>query len=77
MELQSLGKDGVHTTAICPYFIQSTGMFEDVSSKWVPTLNSEEVADRVVEAIRKNEKVAIVPGYLKLLLGIKWFVLNP
>jgi hypothetical protein len=29
-----LGAEGVHTTVICPYFIQATGMFEDVNSRW-------------------------------------------
>lgn len=33
LELEHIGADGVHTTCICPYFIQATGMFEDVSSK--------------------------------------------
>lgn len=33
LELEMLGADGVHTTVICPYFIQATGMFEDVNSR--------------------------------------------
>jgi all-trans-retinol dehydrogenase (NAD+) len=32
MELSALGKDGVHTTVVCPYFI-NTGMFDGVTSK--------------------------------------------
>lgn len=35
LELEHLGADGVFTTCICPYFIQATGMFDDVSSKYV------------------------------------------
>ncbi len=31
-ELIRLGKDGVHTTVVCPYFIK-TGMFEGVKTK--------------------------------------------
>lgn len=39
---------------------------------WVPTLNPNDVADRVITAIKKNEKIAIIPGYIKLLLSFKW-----
>ena len=31
-ELSIMGKDGVHTTVVCPYFID-TGMFDGVKSK--------------------------------------------
>lgn len=34
LELEMLGADGVHTTVICPYFIQATGMFDDVNSRY-------------------------------------------
>lgn len=33
LELEMLGANGVHTTVICPYFIQATGMFDDVNSR--------------------------------------------
>lgn len=35
LELELLGALGVHTTVICPYFIQATGMFDDVNSRFV------------------------------------------
>lgn len=47
-----------------------------VVCSWVPTLNANDVADRVISAIKKNEKIAIIPGYIKILLSLKWFVLN-
>ncbi|XP_046435939.1 epidermal retinol dehydrogenase 2 [Neodiprion pinetum] len=71
MELEAEGYN-IQTTVICPYFIRSTGMFEDVQSRFVPTLNSNEVADRVITAMRCNEKYAIVPGYLQVMLAFKW-----
>lgn len=74
LELEMLGAENVHTTVICPYFIQATGMFEDVNSRWVNTLNSNDVADRVIDAVRKNEKHAVIPGYFCLMLAMKWFV---
>ncbi|XP_055636900.1 short-chain dehydrogenase/reductase family 16C member 6 isoform X1 [Toxorhynchites rutilus septentrionalis] len=73
IELEYMGAHGIFTTVICPYFIQSTGMFDDVNSRWVPTLNSNEVADQIIDAVRKNEKYAIIPGYLRLMLAVKWF----
>lgn len=33
LELEVMGAEGVHTTAICPYFIQETGMFDTVNSR--------------------------------------------
>ncbi|XP_063975924.1 17-beta-hydroxysteroid dehydrogenase 13-like [Diachasmimorpha longicaudata] len=74
MELESDGYDSIQTTVICPYFIRSTGMFEDVQSRFLSTLSSNEVADRIISAMRCNEKFAIVPGYLQGLLAAKWIV---
>lgn len=31
-ELEVMGKDGVHTTVVCPYYI-NTGMFEGVKTR--------------------------------------------
>lgn len=35
LELENLGSEGVITTCICPFFIQATGMFEDVNARLV------------------------------------------
>lgn len=35
LELLNLGSEGVITTCICPFFIQATGMFEDVNARLV------------------------------------------
>ncbi|XP_015600662.1 short-chain dehydrogenase/reductase family 16C member 6 [Cephus cinctus] len=71
MELEAAGYN-INTTVICPYFIRSTGMFEDVQSRFVPTLSSNEVADSVIEAMRCNEKFTILPSYLQAMLALKW-----
>ena len=42
--------------------------------RFVQPLNLNEVADRIVLAIRGNEKFAIIPGYLQLMLVLKWCV---
>ncbi|XP_075153167.1 estradiol 17-beta-dehydrogenase 11 [Haematobia irritans] len=72
LELEVLGHTNIQTTCVCPFFIQQTGMFDDVNARWVPTLNANDVADRVIQAIKKNEKIAIIPGYCKFLLSFKW-----
>ncbi|XP_032518707.2 estradiol 17-beta-dehydrogenase 11-like [Danaus plexippus] len=74
LELEVKGAKGVNTSLICPYFIRATGMFEEVNSRFVPTLSPNEVADRVVLAIRTNEPVAVIPSYFRLLLPFKWIV---
>lgn len=33
LELEMMGVENVQTTVICPYFIQATGMFDDVNSR--------------------------------------------
>lgn len=71
MELVAEGYN-INTTVICPFFIRSTGMFDGVSPRFFPRLSPNEVADRVVSAMRCNEKLAVVPGYIYLLLIAKW-----
>ncbi|XP_011349328.1 estradiol 17-beta-dehydrogenase 11 [Ooceraea biroi] len=71
VELESEGYN-INTTVICPYFIRSTGMFEDVQSRYLSTLSPNDVADRIITALRCNEKYAIIPGYLQILLVLKW-----
>ncbi|KAG4073001.1 hypothetical protein HA402_009420 [Bradysia odoriphaga] len=72
LELESIGSRGVTTTCICPFFIQATGMFDDVNSRWVPTLTSEDVADRIIGSILRREKTVIIPSYLQFMLAMKW-----
>lgn len=71
MELEYEGYD-INTTVVCPYFIRSTGMFDDVQSRYIPTLSPNAVADKIIIAMRCNEKYAIIPGYLQILLALKW-----
>ncbi|CAD6215935.1 GSCOCG00004237001-RA-CDS [Cotesia congregata] len=78
MELEADGYNKIYTTVICPYFIRATGMFEDVVSRYniefrfLLPLSPNVVADRVITAIRCNEKFAILPGYFQGLLAAKW-----
>ncbi|XP_050448760.1 short-chain dehydrogenase/reductase family 16C member 6-like [Cataglyphis hispanica] len=71
IELEYEGYD-INTTVVCPYFIRSTGMFDDVQSRYIPTLSPNTVADKIITAMRCNEKYAIIPSYLQILLALKW-----
>lgn len=71
LELETYGHHNVHTTAICPYFIRSTGMFDGVATRLVPILEAPYVADRIVQAVLTNEKQVHLPGFFKPLLIIK------
>nr|XP_033334922.1 estradiol 17-beta-dehydrogenase 11-like [Megalopta genalis] len=68
-----LAADGykINTTVVCPFFIRSTGMFEDIKTRFMRRLSPNEVADRIVLAMRCNEKIAVVPGYIQFLLALK------
>jgi all-trans-retinol dehydrogenase (NAD+) len=37
LELETKGIKGVRTSLICPFFIRSTGMFDDVNSRYGDT----------------------------------------
>ncbi|XP_050298763.1 estradiol 17-beta-dehydrogenase 11-like [Anthonomus grandis grandis] len=80
VELEAQGVKGVKTTAVCPYFITSTGMFDSVDSRFLPRLNSNDVADRIIEGIRANETMVLIPGGMRWGLIMKslipWTVLS-
>jgi all-trans-retinol dehydrogenase (NAD+) len=53
----------VLTTVICPYYI-NTGMFRGVKSRFprlLPILEEDEVAERIVHAIRRRHRRVIMP----------------
>ncbi|XP_066250531.1 epidermal retinol dehydrogenase 2-like [Euwallacea similis] len=80
VELEAQGIKGVITTAVCPYFISATGMFDSVESRFLPRLDSCDVADRIVEGIQANETMVLIPGWFRLGLILKslipWTVLS-
>jgi all-trans-retinol dehydrogenase (NAD+) len=45
---------------------------KNISFRFVPTLSPDEVADRVITAMRCNEDYAIIPSYFQVLLAAKW-----
>lgn len=62
-ELLKMGKTGVKTTCICPFFIK-TGMFTGAKTKWprlIPLLEPEFAAERIMQAIRCNQELLVMP----------------
>ncbi|XP_068737551.1 epidermal retinol dehydrogenase 2-like [Montipora capricornis] len=73
MELGVLKKDGVHTTVICPFYI-NTGMFDGVKTRFpllMPILEPEWATDQMIDAVLRNKTELLLPKVLKLHLVIK------
>ncbi|XP_001623156.2 epidermal retinol dehydrogenase 2 [Nematostella vectensis] len=76
MELSSLGKTGVKTTVVCPYYI-NTGMFDGVKTRFpllLPILDPDWVVKEIVDAVLRNKEVLILPKILSFFLVIKWII---
>ncbi|KAG9355217.1 hypothetical protein JZ751_000055 [Albula glossodonta] len=73
LELLATGKDGVKTTIVCPYFI-NTGMFDGCHTKWpsvLPILDPEYVAKKIVSAVLTNQPYLLMPKSLYFLMALK------
>ena len=79
MELRKK-KTNVHSTVVCPYYI-NTGMFDGAKSRYpflFPILDENKVADRIVLAIRRGEEHINMPPIvsstpLLRMLPTLWF----
>lgn len=68
---QELARDGgnVRTTVVCPYYID-TGMFSGVKTRFpslLPILKPEDVADRVIRAVLRNEQRVLLPPFVAIV----------
>ncbi|NXW53225.1 RDHE2 dehydrogenase, partial [Eurystomus gularis] len=73
LEMSDLGKTGVKTTIVCPFFIK-TGMFDGCTVKWpnvLPELEPEYVAEKIITAIRQDREVLLIPRILYLFQALK------
>ena len=72
MELRNLGKTGVKTTCVCPYYI-NTGMFDGVKSPILPVLKPEWVVRQILSAMYRDKPTLYLPwyiGWMYVLRGI-------
>jgi len=67
-ELKQMGA-GVRTTVVCPYYVD-TGMFRGVKSRFswlLPILKEDDVATRIVAAIRHDKQRLLMPPIVYLV----------
>uniref|UniRef100_A0A9J8DEN0 Uncharacterized protein n=1 Tax=Cyprinus carpio carpio TaxID=630221 RepID=A0A9J8DEN0_CYPCA len=73
LEMIAAGKEGIKTTIVCPYFI-NTGMFGGCGTKWprlMPILEPDYVAKRIVSAILTDQVYVLLPRSLYFLMALK------
>ncbi|XP_072898154.1 epidermal retinol dehydrogenase 2 [Hemitrygon akajei] len=73
LELLVSGKNGIKTTIVCPYFI-NTGMFNGCKTKWpnfIPVLDQNYVAKRIADAVLREQAYLVMPRSLVFMLAIK------
>lgn len=70
LELCCDGYDGIHSTVVCPYYI-NTGMFAGIGKSLIPVLTPEYVASETVKAVLVNQEVLCMPSILYSLMVCK------
>ncbi|XP_060679383.1 epidermal retinol dehydrogenase 2 [Hemiscyllium ocellatum] len=73
LELLVSGKNGVRTTMVCPYFI-NTGMFDGCKTKWphlLPILDVNYAAKKITDAILRDQVLLVMPRSLYFIFAIK------
>eukprot|EP01117_Protostelium_nocturnum_P018621 TRINITY_DN782_c0_g1_i2.p1 TRINITY_DN782_c0_g1~~TRINITY_DN782_c0_g1_i2.p1 ORF type:complete len:328 (-),score=101.98 TRINITY_DN782_c0_g1_i2:817-1800(-) len=69
LDLNYVGKDGVKTTIVCPFYI-NTGMFEGVQGSiaiGAKVLDQNYVVDRILNAVLTDKEELFLPGHLNLI----------
>lgn len=72
-ELVHLGKTGVQTTVVCPYYI-NTGMFQGVQTKFplvLPIVEPEYAVKKIMEAVLTNQQMLCFPFSVYILYALK------
>ncbi|XP_065117851.1 epidermal retinol dehydrogenase 2 [Paramisgurnus dabryanus] len=73
LELLANGCDGVKTTIVCPFFI-NTGMFEGANTKWprlMPILEPDYACRKIVDAVRRDQVLLCIPSSMYISLALK------
>ncbi|XP_061784321.1 epidermal retinol dehydrogenase 2-like [Nerophis lumbriciformis] len=73
LEMLATGKDGVKTTIVCPYFI-NTGMFDGCQTKWprlLPMLDPSYVAKKILQAVLTDQVFLLLPKTMYLIAALK------
>uniref|UniRef100_UPI00398E6AF5 epidermal retinol dehydrogenase 2 n=1 Tax=Pristiophorus japonicus TaxID=55135 RepID=UPI00398E6AF5 len=73
LEMLVLGKNGIKTTIVCPYFI-NTGMFDGCKTKWphlLPILDPNYAARKITDAVLREQVLLVMPRSLYFLFAVK------
>ncbi|KAM6989516.1 epidermal retinol dehydrogenase 2-like [Tautogolabrus adspersus] len=73
LEMLALGKEGVKTTIVCPYFI-NTGMFDGCQTKWptlLPILDPKYVAKKIIHAVLTDQVYLLMPRSMYAIAALK------
>ncbi|KAI4881031.1 hypothetical protein NFI96_021800 [Prochilodus magdalenae] len=73
LELLATGCDGVKTTIVCPFFI-NTGMFDGANTKWprmLPILDPDYACRKIVDAVRRDQVYLLLPRTMHLIICLK------
>lgn len=73
LELKTAGYDGIKITTVCPYFID-TGMFQGAYDKVIPMLKPDYTADKIIEALRTDQYLLILPRLFYFMSAIKTMI---
>ncbi|KAJ8355795.1 hypothetical protein SKAU_G00185890 [Synaphobranchus kaupii] len=76
LELLVLKREGVKTTIVCPYLINTT-MFGGCQTKWpsfLPIIDQKDAAKRIVDAILREKMYLLLPCSLYFLVALKSFM---
>ncbi|RWS31895.1 Short-chain dehydrogenase/reductase family 16C member 6-like protein [Leptotrombidium deliense] len=73
-ELMNLGMTGIHTTLVCPFYI-NTGLFAGIKTPSLfPILKVDKVADSILIAVLTNSELVLLPKLAHLLFFVKGYV---
>ncbi|XP_043101251.1 epidermal retinol dehydrogenase 2 [Puntigrus tetrazona] len=73
LELLSMGCDGVKTTIVCPFFI-NTGMFDGANTKFpriMPILDPDYACRKIVDAVRREQVYVYMPRFIYIVVALK------
>ncbi|CAI5779487.1 epidermal retinol dehydrogenase 2-like [Podarcis lilfordi] len=76
IEMLALGKTGVKSTIVCPFFI-NTGMFDGCQTKWprfLPVMDPDYAVERIVSGILRNQVYVYIPRSITLLIALKGLI---
>ncbi|XP_036619018.1 estradiol 17-beta-dehydrogenase 11 [Trichosurus vulpecula] len=65
-EMRALGKYGIKTSCLCPNFI-NTGFIKNPSTRFLPTLEPEEVVNKLMKGILTEQEMIFVPSSLSFV----------